>query len=79
MYAVCVEYYGKFGAIVPVGNNGLQKLRNKTRRGWLNETTAMRRNMTGNVYVVQDFTQKMCEMSPSKLADYVQNNHITIL
>lgn len=33
MYAVCVEYYGKFGAIVPCGNNGLQKLRNKTRRG----------------------------------------------
>ena len=43
MYAVCVEYYGKFGAIVPCGNNGLQKLHNKTRRGWLNETTIMRK------------------------------------
>lgn len=32
MYAICVEYYGKYGAIVPAGNAGLQKLRNKTRR-----------------------------------------------
>lgn len=30
MYAVCVEYYGKYGAIVPTGNDGLQKLRNVT-------------------------------------------------
>ena len=29
MYAVCVEYYGKFGAIVPSGNEGLQKLHNE--------------------------------------------------
>lgn len=79
MYAICVEYYEKFGAIVPCGNNGLQKLHNKTRRGWLNETEAMRRNTTGNVYVVNDFTQAMCEMSPRILADYVQNNYITIL
>ena len=33
MYAVCVEYYETLGAIVTAGNNGLQKLRNKTRRG----------------------------------------------
>lgn len=79
MYAVCVEYYGKFGAIVPAGNNGLKKLRNKTRRGWLSETTIMRRNTTGNVYVVSDFTQKMCEMSPRQLADYVESNYIAIL
>lgn len=79
MYAVCVEYYGKFGAIIPCGNNGLQKLRNKTRRGWISETATMRRNTTGNVYVISDFTQEMCEMSPRKLADYVQNNYIAIL
>ena len=79
MYAVCVEYYGKFGAIVPAGNNGLQKLHNKTRRGWLSETTIMRRNTTGTVYVVSDFTQKMREMTPLKLADYVRNNYIAIL
>ena len=56
MYAICVEYYGKYGAIVPAGNNGLQKLRNKTRRGWLSETECMRKNTTGNVYVVSNFT-----------------------
>lgn len=48
MYAVCVEYYGKFGAIVPCGNNGLQKLRNKTRRGWMSETEIMRKNTCGD-------------------------------
>ena len=79
MYAVCVEYYGKFGAIVPNGNNGLQKLRNKTRRGWISETKTMRRSTCGTVYVISDFTQEMCGMSPSKLADYVQNNYIAIL
>lgn len=76
MYAVCVESCGEYGATVPAGNNGLQKLHNKTRRGWLNETQGMRKSTTGNVYVVSDFTQKMCEMSPGKLADYVSNNHI---
>lgn len=79
MYAVCVEYYGSYGAIVPLGNIGLQKLHNKTRRGWLSETECMRKNTTGNVYVISDFTQAMCEMTQHKLADYVQNNHITVL
>ena len=79
MYAVVVEYYGGFGAIVPAGNSGLQKLRNKSRRGWKSETEALRRNTTGNVYVVDDFTKQMCEMSPRKLADYVQSHYIAIL
>ena len=51
----------------------------KTRRGWLSETECMRKHTTGNVYVVADFTQKMCEMSPRQLADYVQNNSIAVL
>jgi len=79
MYAICVETYSKFGSIVPCGNGGMQKLRNRTRRGWLSETECMRRNTTGNVYVVSDVTQKMCEMSPRQLADYVSCNHITVL
>ena len=79
MYAICVEYYGKYGAIVPYGNDGVQKLHNKTRRGWLSETEFMRKYTTGNVYVVDNFTQKMREMSPFQLADYVQNNYIVIL
>lgn len=79
MYAVCVETYGNFGAIVPAGNQGLQRLRNKTIRGWRMETEVMRRNTTGNVYVISKFTQEMCEMSPRKLADYVSNNYVAIL
>lgn len=79
MYAIVVEYYGKYGAIVPCGNNGVQKLHNKTIKGWNSETQILRHNTAGNVYVVKDFTQKMCEMSPKKLADYVQSNYIAIL
>ena len=79
MYAICVEYYGKYGAIIPAGNDGKQKLHNKTRRGWLSETECMRRDTTGNVYVIADFIQKMCEMSPRELVNDVQNNYITIL
>ena len=79
MYAICVESYGRYGNIVPCGNSGLQKLRNKTRKGWLAETETMRKSTTGNVYVISDFTQKMCEMSPRQLADYVSCNHITCL
>lgn len=79
MYAITVEYYGGYGAIIPAGNDGLQKLRNRTMKGWLSETTGMRMRTTGNVYVIQDFTQAMCEMSPKQLADYVQNNYLYIL
>lgn len=67
------------GAVVPAGNNGLQKLRNKTIRGWRSETEVIRRNTTGNVYVVTDFTQEMCEMPSDKLADYVQSHYIAVL
>lgn len=64
MYAVCVESCGEYGFTVPAGNNGLQKLHNKTRRGWLNETQGMRKSTTGNVYVVSDFTQKCVKCQP---------------
>lgn len=79
MWAICVEYYGKFGATVPAGNDGMQKLHNKTKRGWISETTAMRKRTTGWVYVVTDVTQKMCEMSRSQLAHYVEGNHVAML
>lgn len=78
MYAVVVECYGGYGNIVPAGN-GLQKLRNKTIRGWKSETEVLRRNTTVNVYIVKDFTQEMCEMSPHNLADYVQSHYIAVL
>lgn len=79
MYAIVVESYDKYGNIVPCGNDGLQKLRNKTRRGWLKETEFLRRNTTGTVYIISDFTQKMCEMSPKQLANYVMCNHLATL
>lgn len=79
MYAIVVESYGKYGNIVPCGNDGLQKLRNCTRRGWLLETTYLRRNTTGTVYIVSDFTQKMSELSSRQLADYVACHHIDVL
>lgn len=70
MWAIRVESYGNYGCIVPCGNGGAQKLRNKTRRGWLLETEYLRK-LGGTVYVVNDFMQDMCEMSPKKLANYV--------
>ena len=79
MYAVVVETYGKYGNFVPLGNDGLQKLHNNTRKGWLSETETLRKNTTGSTYVVSDFTQEMCEMSQQHLADYVMTNYITIL
>ena len=79
MYAIVVESYGKYENVVPSGNNGCQKLRNKTRRGWLKETEFLRRNTTGTVFVISDFTQKMCEMSARQLAYYVSSNHLDIL
>jgi len=79
MYAICVEYSEKYGVVVPSGNNGMQKLYNKTRRGWVSETECMRKRTTGNVYIVANFTQKMCEMTSSQLAIHVQNNSITVL
>lgn len=76
MYAIAVESFGTYGRIVPCGNNGLQRLRNKTINGWKKETEIMRKNTSGNVYIISNFTQEMCEMSPRKLADYVSVNHI---
>ena len=70
MYAVgMINCGGNVGCVVPAGNDGLQKLRNKTRRGWMNETEVMRK-CVDHVVVVNDFTQEMCEMGPSALADY---------
>ena len=78
MWAFRIESYGTYGCIVPTGNDGAQKLRNKTMRGWLSETTQLRK-LPGRVYVMHNFTQKMCEMGPKALADYVSCHYITIL
>lgn len=75
MYAVKIESFGSAGLRVPCGNAGLQKLRNKTRRGWMNETEIMRK-AGGSVYIISDFTQKMCEMDQGRLTEYILKNHI---
>ena len=79
MYAVVVEFYGNYGGVIPAGNAGMQKLHNKTRKGWLSETETMRRNTTGNVYVIPDFTQDMCEMTPRHLVAHVMSHVIACL
>lgn len=70
MYAVGIVNCGNGGMRVPCGNNGLQKLYNKTIRGWKTETTTMHK-CVDEVWVVSDFTQKMCEMNNEKLIDTV--------
>lgn len=55
------------------GNDFAQILHNKTRKGWYMETEQMRKLM-GRVYVVHDFTQKMCEMDSVTLANYVMRH-----
>lgn len=78
MYAVGIINAGNAGCYVSAGNDGLQKLRNKTRRGWLSETEVMRK-CVDFVVVVSDFTQEMCEMGPGQLAEYCDRIAITRL
>lgn len=70
MWAFGLINCGNYGMVVPLGNNGAQKLRNKTLRGWKSETSTMQK-CVDEVYVLTDFTQKMCEMSERQLADHV--------
>ena len=71
MYAVgIVNLGGQLGSYVPCGNNGLQKLRNKTIRGWKSETQTMAKCVS-EVWVVSDFTQEMCEMNNGRLIDTI--------
>jgi hypothetical protein len=70
MYAVGIVL-GNGGFCVPCGNNGLQKLHNKTVRGWKSETQIMSKYVD-EVWVVPDFTQEMCEMNNGKLVDHVR-------
>lgn len=70
MYAVGIVNIGKGGSYVPCGNNGLQKLRNKTVRGWKSETQTMSK-CVDEVWVVPYFSQEMCEMNSGRLVDKV--------
>lgn len=73
MWAFRVESYGSYGCIVPCGNDGAQKLRNKTRRGWLSETETLRKK-GGTVYIMNNYTTEMCNMSSRQLANYIMTH-----
>jgi hypothetical protein len=70
MYAVGIInlYNGVF--YIPCGNDGLQKLHNKTIRGWRSETQVMSKRVD-EVYVVPYFSQEMCEMDNNQLVEHI--------
>ena len=70
MYAVGIVNLGNGGLRVPCGNDGLQRLHNKTVRGWTSETQTMSK-CVDQVWVVPYFSQQMCEMNNGQLVDKV--------
>lgn len=75
MYAVGFINMGNNGMYNPMGNQGLQKLHNKTLRGWNNELQTMKK-CVDEVYIMRDFTQKMCEMNQTQLWEHCYRNNI---
>lgn len=78
MYAVGFINLGVFGMHNPCGNEGLQKLHNKTMRGWKKELQTMEK-CVDEIFIMRDFTQKMCEMSQSQLWEHCCKNKIARL
>ena len=78
MYAVGFINFGNAGMRNPMGNDGLQKLHNKTMRGWKSELQTMKK-CVDVIYIMRDFTQEMCEMNQAKLFDYCVRNKIAVL
>ena len=75
MYAVGFINAGNKGMYNPCGNNGLQRLHNKTMRGWKNELQTMKK-CVDEIFIVRDFTQKMCEMNQAQLWEYCHRNNV---
>ena len=69
MYAV-----GFTQGINPMGNDGLQRLTHKSPQGIMQELQTMRK-IVSEIYIMNDFTQKMCEMSNSQLWIYCMDNY----
>jgi hypothetical protein len=78
MYAVGFINFGIIGMHNPMGNQGLQKLHNKTMRGWMSELQTMRR-CVDEIFIMPDFTQEMCEMNQAKLWEYCYRNKIATI
>ena len=70
MYAV-----GFIQGYSPCGNDGLKKLHNKSVKGIMQELQTMRK-VVHEIFVVNDFTQKMCEMNMTELWSYCMNHKI---
>ena len=70
MYAVGIINLDNGGFYIPCGNDGLQKLHNKTIRGWRCETQVMSKRVD-EVWVVPYFSQEMCEMDNNRLANNI--------
>ena len=70
MYAV-----GFTKMVNPAGNDGLQKLHVKTPRLIMERLTVMRK-VNDEIFIVNDFTQKMCEMSQAELWSYCNSHYV---
>lgn len=70
MYAV-----GFTCGINPMGNDGLHKLHHKSAKGIMQELTVMRK-VVSEIYIMPDFTQKMCEMNNATLWSHCMNNYL---
>ena len=75
MYAIGWINRGNAGMYNHCGNDGLQKLHNKTMKGWKSELQTMTKKVD-EIYIVRDFTQEMCEMNQHNLWDYCWRNKI---
>lgn len=75
MYAVGFYNRGKAGMQWAAGNNGLQKLHNKTIRGWQSETQTMKK-CVDEIFIMRDFTQEMCEMNSGRLWEYCYKHKV---
>jgi len=65
MYAIGI----KNGAI-RCGSDGMVKLNSTSQRKIMEQTEQLRRTNDA-VYIVNDFTQRMCEMPHDKLVQYI--------
>ena len=69
---------GFIGDYNPMGNDGAMKLHYKSIKGILQETSVMRKINT-SVYIMREYSQKMCEMSNYELYKYCTTHYIMSL
>lgn len=65
MYAIGIK-----NSAIRCGSDGMVKLNSASQRKIMEQTEQLRR-LNDAVYIVRDFTQKMCEMLHDKLVRYV--------